>query len=227
MLPTPKGAFALAAGAVLLVMLPFMAHTYYVELATTALVAAMLALSLQLLVGCTGLVSLGHGAFYGLAAYTVYLVTPENAGLSIIVTLPLAVITAGAAALEAGGALEAAGALRARGRAALDGRAGGAAGAARVDAGVREAKAAAVVRPGRAHAHAGLALGDAGVRAHLLAVRALRAAGRAVARRLAARGRGARGARRAAARGRGFKNGVPSGIRTRVAAVKGRCPGPG
>ncbi len=102
MLPTQKGAFALAAGAALLALLPFMAHTYYIELATTALVAAMLALSLQLLVGCTGLVSLGHGAFYGLAAYTVYLVTPENAGLSIFVTLPLAVLTAGVAALLVG-----------------------------------------------------------------------------------------------------------------------------
>ena len=39
----------------------------------------MLALSLQLLVGCTGLVSLGHAAFYGLAAYTVYLITPGMA----------------------------------------------------------------------------------------------------------------------------------------------------
>lgn len=102
MLPTPKGAFALAAGALLLALLPFTVHTYYVELATTALVAAMLALSLQLLVGCTGLVSLGHGAFYGLAAYTVYLVTPESAGLSIFVTLPLAVLTAGAAACLVG-----------------------------------------------------------------------------------------------------------------------------
>ncbi len=102
MLPTPKGAFALAAGTAMLAMLPFMAQPYYVELATTALVAAMLALSLQLLVGCTGLVSLGHGAFYGLAAYTVYLVTPEDAGLSIMITLPLAVLTAGGAALLVG-----------------------------------------------------------------------------------------------------------------------------
>jgi branched-chain amino acid transport system permease protein len=102
MLPTPKGVYVLAAGAVLLALLPFMAHTYYIELATSALVAAMLALSLQLLVGCTGLVSLGHGAFYGLAAYTVYLVTPENAGLSIFITLPLAIITAGVAALLVG-----------------------------------------------------------------------------------------------------------------------------
>ena len=40
-------------------------------LASTALVAAMFALSLQLLVGGTGLVSLGHAAFFGLGAYAV------------------------------------------------------------------------------------------------------------------------------------------------------------
>jgi branched-chain amino acid transport system permease protein len=62
----------------------------------------MLALSLQLLVGCTGLVSLGHAAFYGLAAYTVYFVTPESAGCSILLTLPAAVVAAGAAALIVG-----------------------------------------------------------------------------------------------------------------------------
>ena len=45
MLPTPKGVYVLAAGAVLLALLPFMAHTYYIELATSALVAAMLALT--------------------------------------------------------------------------------------------------------------------------------------------------------------------------------------
>jgi branched-chain amino acid transport system permease protein len=73
-----------------------------VELGTYALISAMLALSLQLLVGCTGLVSLGHAAFYGLAAYTVYLVTPASQGLSIFVTLPLAVVVAGLAALVVG-----------------------------------------------------------------------------------------------------------------------------
>lgn len=102
MLPTPKGAIGLGIGAVVLALLPLLVQPYYVELATTALVAAMLALSLQLLVGCTGLVSLGHGAFYGLAAYAVYLVTPEDSGLSIAITLPVAVLSAGAAALIVG-----------------------------------------------------------------------------------------------------------------------------
>jgi branched-chain amino acid transport system permease protein len=102
MLPTPRGAIGLGVGAIVLALLPLMVQPYYVELATTALVAAMLALSLQLLVGCTGLVSLGHGAFYGLAAYAVYFITPEGAGLSIAITLPVAMLSAGAAALVVG-----------------------------------------------------------------------------------------------------------------------------
>jgi len=103
MLPPSKyGWMGLAAGALALAALPFAVPSYYVELGTYALIAAMLALSLQLLVGCTGLVSLGHGAFYGLAAYTVYLITPENQGLSIFVTLPAAVLAAGLAAFVVG-----------------------------------------------------------------------------------------------------------------------------
>lgn len=103
MLPrTRLGAYGLAAGAVALTCLPLIAPPYYVELGTTALVAAMLALSLQLLVGCTGLVSLGHGAFYGLAAYTVYLVTPASGPLPVWLTLPAAVLAAGLASLIVG-----------------------------------------------------------------------------------------------------------------------------
>lgn len=103
MLPrTRLGAYGLAAGAIALACLPLIAPPYYVELGTTALVAAMLALSLQLLVGCTGLVSLGHGAFYGLAAYTVYLVTPASGPLPVWLTLPAAVLAAGLASLIVG-----------------------------------------------------------------------------------------------------------------------------
>src|SRR3982074_291677 len=93
---------ALTLAAALLAALPFLVSPYYVELGPYALISAMLALSLQLLVGCTGLVSLGHAAFYGLAAYTVYLVTPASRGLSILVTLPPAVAVGGLAALVVG-----------------------------------------------------------------------------------------------------------------------------
>jgi branched-chain amino acid transport system permease protein len=103
MLPRGTSTFVLLGlGAALLAVLPLIVSSYYVELGTYALISAMLALSLQLLVGCTGLVSLGHAAFYGLAAYTVYLVTPANAGRSILVTLPASVAVAGLAALIVG-----------------------------------------------------------------------------------------------------------------------------
>jgi branched-chain amino acid transport system permease protein len=92
----------LALGLVVLALLPQFASPYYVELGTYALISAMLALSLQLLVGCTGLVSLGHAAFYGLAAYMVYLVTPEGVARSMLVTLPVSVLAAGLAALVIG-----------------------------------------------------------------------------------------------------------------------------
>jgi branched-chain amino acid transport system permease protein len=68
----------LAALAGVLAVLPMVVSIYHVELITTAMIGAMLALSLQLLVGATGLVSLGHGALYGLATYIVYFLSPEG-----------------------------------------------------------------------------------------------------------------------------------------------------
>jgi branched-chain amino acid transport system permease protein len=103
MLPRSTAVFVwLSLAALVLALLPLAVPSYYVELGTYALISAMLALSLQLLVGCTGLVSLGHAAFYGLAAYTVYLITPDGAGRSVLVTLPAALTAAGLAALLVG-----------------------------------------------------------------------------------------------------------------------------
>lgn len=97
-----RGWAVLASGAAVLAALPFFATPYYVGLATTAMIAAMLALAVHLLVGATGLVTLGHGAFYGLAAYVVYLVSPEGTALPMWQTLPAAMAVAGLAALAVG-----------------------------------------------------------------------------------------------------------------------------
>lgn len=102
MLPSRAASMALGIAAMVFAVMPALVPPYYVELGTYALISAMLALSLQLLVGCTGLVSLGHAAFYGLAAYTVYLMTPANVGRSVLLTLPAAALVAGAAALLVG-----------------------------------------------------------------------------------------------------------------------------
>jgi branched-chain amino acid transport system permease protein len=56
---------------IVLLVLPFLTGSvYYTNLASQALIAALFALSLNLLVGYAGLVSLGHAGYLGLAAYT-------------------------------------------------------------------------------------------------------------------------------------------------------------
>jgi branched-chain amino acid transport system permease protein len=59
----------LALAAAALLALPLLAGEYYVNLASQILIAAVFALSLNLLVGYCGLTSLGHAAYLGLAAY--------------------------------------------------------------------------------------------------------------------------------------------------------------
>ena len=57
-------------GAGLLLALPMFAGVYYTNLASQILIAALFALSLNLLVGYAGLTSLGHAGYLGLSAYT-------------------------------------------------------------------------------------------------------------------------------------------------------------
>lgn len=97
-----RGNAALAVAALLVAAMPLYASAYHLQLASAALVAAMLALSLQLLVGGAGMVSLGQAAFFGLGAYAVYLLTPKGDAASVLVTLPAAAGLAGAAAFLIG-----------------------------------------------------------------------------------------------------------------------------
>ena len=61
--------------AALLVLLPFFAGDFYVNLASQILIAAIFALSLNLLVGFGGMTSLGHASYLGVAAYISALLT--------------------------------------------------------------------------------------------------------------------------------------------------------
>jgi branched-chain amino acid transport system permease protein len=99
----------LAAVAVALAALPFVAGDYYINLASQILIAALFALSLNLLVGYGGLTSLGHAAYMGVSAYLsgwLYL----KLGFSHLLAAPLALAGAtltaalfGLAALRASG----------------------------------------------------------------------------------------------------------------------------
>ena len=88
----------LGLGALVLASMPYWAAPYPMQLASTALIAAMFALSLQVLTGAAGLVSLAHAAFFGLGAYTVH----GLAGASILVSVPAAMLVAGIAAAMIG-----------------------------------------------------------------------------------------------------------------------------
>ncbi|WP_425256539.1 branched-chain amino acid ABC transporter permease [Rubrivivax sp. RP6-9] len=63
--------------ALLLAALPAVLTPYTTDLVVKILIFAVFALSLELLVGMTGLVSLGHAAFFGLGAYVTVLLSPE------------------------------------------------------------------------------------------------------------------------------------------------------
>jgi branched-chain amino acid transport system permease protein len=87
---------------VLLLTLPWFAPPYYVELIAKILVFAIFAMSLDLLIGFTGLVSFGHAAFFGIAAYSLVLLTPHAGAVSLWIALPVAALAAAVAAFVIG-----------------------------------------------------------------------------------------------------------------------------
>lgn len=75
-------------------LLPMVVGDYYVGLIVKIMIYALFALSLQLLVGGTGLVSLGHAAFFGIAAYAAVLLSPQSGPANLFVLAPCALILA-------------------------------------------------------------------------------------------------------------------------------------
>ncbi len=81
---------------------PFIGSPFYVGMVGQMMIMAIFAMSLDLLQGVTGLVSLGHAAYFGLAGYALAFLTPAGAPVSLWWTLPVAVLGAGLAALVIG-----------------------------------------------------------------------------------------------------------------------------
>ena len=80
--------------------LPFMSR-YYLLLAFDALLFGAMAMSLDLLIGYTGLVSFGHAAFFGLGAYSTAVLL-ERGARSLWLCLAFAVVVVGLYALLVG-----------------------------------------------------------------------------------------------------------------------------
>ena len=92
----------LGMGLVALLAFPFVGTPFYTEMVTRMMIMAIFAMSLDLLQGVTGLVSLGHAAYFGLAGYALAFLTPQGEAVSLWWTLPVAVLASGLAALVIG-----------------------------------------------------------------------------------------------------------------------------
>ena len=99
----PRGLqLALGAGLVALLAFPFFGTDFYTQMVARMMILAIFAMSLDLLLGVTGLVSLGHAAYFGLAGYALAFLMPQDAPASLWWTLPVAVAASAAAALVIG-----------------------------------------------------------------------------------------------------------------------------
>ena len=66
-----------------LALWPLVSSSFGIDLVTKIMVYAIFALSLELLVGMTGLVCLGHAGFFGIGAYAAVLLSPEGSAASL------------------------------------------------------------------------------------------------------------------------------------------------
>jgi branched-chain amino acid transport system permease protein len=89
---------ALGLAALALLAFPLIGDKFYLQLLSKIMLMAIFAMSLDLLVGFTGLVSLGHAAFFGIGGYALWFMTPKYAAASLLLSLPAAL---GATALAA------------------------------------------------------------------------------------------------------------------------------
>ena len=99
--PTTKIAFVLALFAALAAF-PLVGGSYGLDLVTKIMVYAILALSLELLVGGTGLVCFGQAAFFGVGAYAAVLLSPKYEPAGLLWLLPACVLAAALYALFVG-----------------------------------------------------------------------------------------------------------------------------
>ncbi len=93
---------ALALALVALVATPFVGSEFYAQMVARMMIMAIFAMSLDLLQGVTGLVSLGHAAFFGIAGYALAFLTPASEPVSLWWSLPLSVLGSALAALVIG-----------------------------------------------------------------------------------------------------------------------------
>jgi branched-chain amino acid transport system permease protein len=86
----------------LLALFPLVSGSYGIDFVTKIMVYALFALSLELLVGATGLICFGQAAFFGIGAYAAVLLSSDSNPSSIAWLLPVCIAAAAGYALLVG-----------------------------------------------------------------------------------------------------------------------------
>src|ERR1700741_3324168 len=92
-LPIAKGTM-IALAAIFVLIIPMMVHEYYLSILNLIFIAIVGALGLNILVGYTGQISIGHGAFMSVGAYTAANLI-VRLGLPFWITIPAGGLLAG------------------------------------------------------------------------------------------------------------------------------------
>jgi len=74
--------FVLLLGLAALAAFPFVGSSFYLDMVNRMMILAIFAMSLDLLQGVSGLVSLGHAAYFGIAGYALAFITPQGEPIS-------------------------------------------------------------------------------------------------------------------------------------------------
>ncbi|EME68505.1 ABC-type branched-chain amino acid transport system protein [Paramagnetospirillum caucaseum] len=77
-------------------------HAFLMQKLTGIMIMAVMAMSLDLLVGVAGLVSMGHAAFFGLGGYMLAMLSPEYSAANLWVVLPAALVVVAIASAMVG-----------------------------------------------------------------------------------------------------------------------------
>jgi branched-chain amino acid transport system permease protein len=85
-----------------LALFPIIGEDYYAELVVRLMILGIFAMSLDFLIGYTGLVSFGHAAFFGLTGYILAILTPDSGPITFWYALSICLLVSAFAALVIG-----------------------------------------------------------------------------------------------------------------------------
>jgi len=84
------------------VALPYFGGAFALKFASRVMIVGIFVISLDLLIGVTGMVSFGHALYFGLGAYSLYFISPVSAPANAFLAIPFAILLAGVVALVVG-----------------------------------------------------------------------------------------------------------------------------